>query len=89
MGNNGTPPTSSSDPAPHLSPHSSSSPLVPNMEAIMAAAKIQRNPSGTGEHVPVSSHEDIPHHQPVGRDLHSPTPRAREEGMEIGSVEAS
>ena len=55
----------------------------------MAAAKIQRNPSGTGEHVPVSSHEDIPHHQPVGRDLHSPTPRAREEGMEIGSVEAS
>ena len=80
MGNNGGPPTtSSSSPS-----HSSSSPLVPNMEAIMAAAKIQRNPSGTGEHVPVSNHdvsmEDLPSNIPSNH---------RDEKMEFSSLHAS
>ena len=56
---NGAPPSSSPDHMPHLTPAisapSSLASFMPNLDALVSAARVQNNPVGTGDHIPVSS----------------------------------
>jgi hypothetical protein len=60
---NGVPPSSSPDHMPRLSPAVSTPnslpSFMPNMDALISAARIQNNPVSTGEHVPISSNYSL------------------------------